>query len=78
MTQTYKEVVGEHAVELERRMIEAGVAFEASSRVEKFPDTPWKVKLSTPTHFVVVRDSSLARAIWRACEAIGLTKGLEP
>lgn len=74
---TYEEVVGSHAVELERRMHGARVSFEVWAL--DTPASAWVVQLRRkgwPT--VESRGYTVSAALWGACSAAGLTEGLTP
>jgi hypothetical protein len=72
----YRKVVGEQAVEFERRLCEAKVDIKLSVS----GDGQWVVDLRVPTkaRVYMIKDPMLATALWRAANAAGLTVGLDP
>lgn len=71
---SYREVVGDQAIELERRMQAAGVRIELTAGVGG-----WCVKLTLGSgKYYEAQAPILARALWLAALTAGLTEGLNP
>ena len=75
---SYKEIVGQQAVDLEQRMLEAGVSLYMHA-----DHGLWNVSLVSRRADVGLRTylaqaQSLSQALWAAANAAGLTEGLVP